>query len=277
MSETVKSWAERWIAEYDSKNCKPSTVQAHGYLIRNHIIPNLGEKELDKLTPEDVNDFLEDLPLGTAARRNVSAVFRRCLQQAAEAGLLHENPVGTGIYQCHDEVTANILSEREIQDYLCEAERQERLPMFRLLIDTGIKAGELIHILWRDIDLQQTTLTITGQRSRQILLDPEVLTLLRQEHALHRSAEGLFLHRGSLKPYTRGEIYCYHRKIISACGLDGIRLCDLRHTCAVRGLRDGADPNELASMLGHCDGQDLLRRYKPYLPLRKKKRERVTN
>lgn len=277
MNETVKEWAEFWLAEYDSKYAKASTVQAHGYLIRNHIIPPIGETKLTMLTEQDVLCFLDELPLGTAGKRNVSAVLRRCLQQVVEDGLLRENPVGTGLYQCPDKVTANILSEQEIDEYLAEAERQGRLPMFHLLMNTGVKVGELIQIQWRDVDEQNGILTIIGQRSRRISLDSDTVALLKQEHIPHRSSLGLFLHRGSLKPYTRGEIYCYHRKIISACDLDGIRLCDLRHTCAVRNLRDGADPKEVAAMLGHGDVQDLLRLYKPYLPLRKKRRERVTN
>ena len=273
----VKEWAEYWLAEYDSKNAKPSTVQAHGYLIRNHIIPHIGETELTTLTEQDVLCFLDELPLGSAGRRNVSAVLRRIMRQAAEDGLIRRNPVPTGLYSCPDTVTANILSEREIEDYLVEAEKQGKLPMFRLLMNTGVKVGELIQIQWRDIDEQNGILTITGQRARRIPLDSDTVALLRQEHEPHRSLPGLFLHRGSLKPYTRGEIYCYHRKIITDCGLDGIRLCDLRHTCAVRNLRDGADPSALAAMLGHSGAQDLLRLYKPYLPLRKGRRERVTN
>ena len=191
--------------------------------------------------------------------------------------MIRRNPVTTRLYSCPDAVTANILSKPEIEDYLIEAENQGRLPMFHLLMNTGVKVGELIQIQWRDVDEQEGILTITGQRSRRIPLDSDTVALLRQEHTPHRSLPGLFLHRGSLKPYTRGEIYCYHRKIITACGLDGIRLCDLRHTCAVRNLRDGADPSALASMLGHGDAQDFLRLYKPYLPLRKNRRERVTN
>ena len=36
MNETVMEWAEYWLEEYDSKRSNPTTVQAHGYLIRNH-------------------------------------------------------------------------------------------------------------------------------------------------------------------------------------------------------------------------------------------------
>lgn len=277
MNETVKEWAEYWLEEYDSKRSNPTTVQAHGYLIRNHIIPNIGETKLTMLTEQDVLCFLDELSLGSAGKRNVSAVLRRIMQQAEADGLIRRNPVTTGLYSCPDRVTANILNEQEIEDYLIEAEKQGRLPMFHLLMNTGVKVGELIQIQWRDVDEQEGILTITGQRSRRIPLDSDTVALLRQEHTPHRSLPRLFLHRGSLKPYTRGEIYCYHRKIITACGLDGIRLCDLRHTCAVRNLRDGADPSALAAMLGHGDAQDLLRLYKPYLPLRKNRRERVTN
>ena len=277
MNDTVKSWGEHWLAEYDRKTSSPSTVQAHGYLFKNHIFPRLGHIPLEALTEENIHDLLSDSPCSEAAKRNISAVLRKCLQQTVAEGLLEANPVATGLYKCPDTVTANILTPREAQDYLIEAERQNRLPMFQLLLTTGIKVGELIQIRWTDLIPSEEMLTIHGQRSRKIPLESETLALLRREYAGHRSAELLFLHPGSLKPYTRGEIYCYHRKIIEACGLEGIRLCDLRHSYAVNALKDGMDPIELAAILGHSDPHDVLRIYSPYLPRQKKKRERVTN
>ena len=61
----VKERAEFWLAEYDSKRAKPTTVQAHRYLIRNHIIPHIGETELTMLTEQDVLCFLDELSLRT--------------------------------------------------------------------------------------------------------------------------------------------------------------------------------------------------------------------
>ena len=58
--------------------------------------------------------------------------------------MIRRNPVTTRLYSCPDAVTANILSEQEIEDYLIEAEKQGRLPMFHLLMNTGVKVGELI-------------------------------------------------------------------------------------------------------------------------------------
>lgn len=268
MTETVKSWSEQWLEEYDSVRCSRSTVQAHGYLIRNHIAPRLGEVELNALTEQDVLAFLAALPLGEAGRRNVSAVLRRCLQQAVTDGLLEYNPVSVGLYHCPDSVNANILTEREMQDYLAEADKQKRLAIFRLLLCTGVKVGELVQIRRENLEPEKNMLTVTGQRFRRIPLAKETTELLLQEHARHRSSELLFLHPGSQKPYTRSEIYCYHRKIVKACDLDGIRLCDLRHSCAVHALKNGIRPEELAAVLGHSDAQDILRTYKACLPRR---------
>ena len=114
MNETVKEWAEYWLEEYDSKRSNPTTVQAHGYLIRNHIIPNIGETELTMLTEQDVLCFLDELSLGSAGKRNVSAVLRRIMQQAEEDGLIRRNPVTTRLYSCPDTVTANILRKLRI-------------------------------------------------------------------------------------------------------------------------------------------------------------------
>jgi len=269
MSMTVQDWAEHWLATYDSQTSRPSTVQAHGYLLRNHIVPVMGHVCLEQLTEEVVRSSLLQMqakPLGESTMRNISSLLHKCLQQTVEDGLLQTNPVPVGLYRRKDSVRAGILSQREIKDYLQVAAKQQRLPMFHLLLHTGIKVGELVRLQWLDLDERKQTLTVKGQRQRTIPLDEETISLLRREHAGHSNKETLFVHPGSLKPYTRGEIYRYHCRITEQCALTGIRLCDLRHTFAVHALQSGIAPASVAAILGHDGGTDLLRIYRAYLP-----------
>lgn len=269
MSMTVLDWIEHWLAAYDSQTSRPSTVQTHGYLLRNHVIPVMGHVCLEQLTEEVIRSSLmqmQDKPLGESTMRNISSLLHKCLQQAVEDGLLNANPVPVGLYRRKDSVRAGIMSQREISDYLRAAAQQRRLPMFHLLLHTGIKVGELVGLQWHDLDVRRQTLTVQGQRKRTISLDEETVSLLRREHAGHSNKETLFVHPGSLKPYTRGEIYRYHCRITEQCALNGTRLCDLRHTFAVHALQSGMPPASVAAILGHDRGADLLRIYRAYLP-----------
>uniref|UniRef100_UPI00191BFF95 N-terminal phage integrase SAM-like domain-containing protein n=1 Tax=Klebsiella pneumoniae TaxID=573 RepID=UPI00191BFF95 len=59
-STTVEKWMTHWIDNIHSKRkVRPGVIQDYRGCINNHIVPNLGAKRLDKLTPQHVRDLHE--------------------------------------------------------------------------------------------------------------------------------------------------------------------------------------------------------------------------
>lgn len=54
----LKEWVAYWRETYDRPVVRPSAYQAHGYLLKNHIVPRLGEMELTDITESIVRRFL---------------------------------------------------------------------------------------------------------------------------------------------------------------------------------------------------------------------------
>ncbi|HCT89902.1 MAG TPA: hypothetical protein DF613_00740, partial [Lachnospiraceae bacterium] len=50
VNHTVESWGRYWLEHHDKPNVRPSTYEAHRYLMENHIIPRLGTVPLVELT-----------------------------------------------------------------------------------------------------------------------------------------------------------------------------------------------------------------------------------
>lgn len=84
--------------------------------------------------------------------------------------------------------------------------------MFLLALTAGLRQGELIALKWSDLDAKNRTLTISEQRSverrelveyggetRTIVLTPEVVALLAEEHAKHPNSPLMFMHPATLK------------------------------------------------------------------------------
>ena len=59
----MESWGRCWLEHHDKPNVRPSTYEAHRYLMENHIIPRLGTVLLAELTEEKVAAFLEEVRL----------------------------------------------------------------------------------------------------------------------------------------------------------------------------------------------------------------------
>ena len=289
---TLKEYILRWQEVCDKNQSRPTTYAAHGYLFKNHILPELGEIPLSELTVEQVGDFLEERRrfgghrpespeypgLGEHTMRHIHRLLQQCLDQAIRDGLIADNPARRFHYPKPKKVSANVLTPTEVEDYLDAAERLGHLSMCLLALTAGLRQGELIALKWSDLDTKERTLTITENRSverrelveyedgtRIVSLTQEAVELLRLEHAKHPGSPLMFMHPATQRPYSPQMVRRLHNEIIKEAGLDHIRFQDLRHTCAVLSLQNGMDIKEVAQMLGHFQSAMTRQNYEAYL------------
>ena len=289
---TLKDYILRWQEVYDKNQSRPATYAVHGYIFKNHILPGLGEIQLSGLTVEQVGDFLEERRrfgghrpespeypgLGEHTMRHIHRLLQQCLNQAIRDGLITENPARAFHYPKPRQVSANVLTPAEVENYLDAAERLGHLPMFLLALTAGLRQGELIALKWSDLDVKKGTLIITEKRSverrelveyegstRIVSLTPETVELLRLEHAKHPGSPLMFMHPATQRPYSPQMVRRLHNEIIQEARLDHIRFADLRHTCAVLSLQNGMDTKEVSQMLGHFRIAMTRQNYAPYL------------
>ncbi len=296
----LSEWITYWQENYDKPNHRPSTYQAHNYVFQNHILPKLGDVELGDLTEEQIGEFLEerhrfgnhrpetpDYPgLGYSAMRHIHQLLKQCLDQAVRDGLILQNPAKAFRYPDKKTVKAEPLNAAEVEAYLDAAKELGHLPMFLLELTTGLHQRELIALKWSDFNPVEHTLTIWeeriverrelveyGNRKRTIMLTEEVMNQLEHEHAKHPSSPLMFIHPGTLKPYSPNMVRLLHSKISEKAGLDHVRFEDLRHTYAVNALQNGAKVKELAHTLGLERSHTIRKHYGQYM-LKDEKTER---
>ncbi len=134
-------------------------------------------------------------------------------------------------------------------------------PMVLLLINTGIRRGELFNLKWADVDIDRAMLTIkaggtkTGQ-TRHIPLNLEAQDALRQWKIQSKE-------HGLVFPAKNGERFTNvnnsWRKLLRDAEIHNFRLHDLRHHFASRLVMVGVDLNTVRELLGHSDIKMTLR------------------
>ena len=289
---TLREYITHWQEDYDSHKSRPSTYAAHGYIFKNHILPGLGDIPVSELTEDRIGEFMEERRqfgghrpekpeypgLGDEMLRHIQTLLQQVLEQAVRDGLLTANPAKPFRRRKPRTVQANVLTPMEIEDYLDAAERLEYLPMFMLVLTTGLRQRELIALKWSDLDPAQRTLTIHEGRAvvrgqlvdyggeiRMLRLTEDMTALLQWEHDRHPSSPLLFMHPGTQKPFTPLMVRRMHDEIIREAGLDHIRFEDLRHTCAVNALQNGMAVRELSQILGHARTALTQQNYGAYI------------
>ncbi len=151
--------------------------------------------------------------------------------------------------------------------------------MFYLELTTGIRRGELVALLWDDLDLETQTLSIsksagringevkvtqpkTANSVRTIYLPQETIDLLIQEHAKHPGNPIMFPSPVTGNLYGPDCIGRLHKNLLKKAGItENIPFHGLRHTFATLAIQQGIDAKTVSSILGHYSAGFTLDTY----------------
>jgi integrase len=178
----------------------------------------------------------------------------------------------------------------QLQAFLATAQRHRLFAFFHVAAYTGARRGELLNLRWKDIDLDDKRLTITGStaviagervngstksgRTRVVSVDDETVAVLRQRRAdqvaeqlkagdsWRGSKDGYVFMTGWGEPIYPDTVTSLMTKLIRADKqLPHARLHDLRHLHATTLLLSGVPVHVVAARLGHADPAITLRVY----------------
>ena len=158
------------------------------------------------------------------------------------------------------------------------ADKRGLLAAYYLELTTGLRRGELLALLWTDLDIENKTISVTKQVNRikgqlvvnqpktqnsirTLAIPQQAVDLQVEEHRKHPSNPFMFPSPATGEMYYPDSVVNLHKKILKDAGLEHIRFHDLRHTFATMALQNGVDIKTLSSMLGHYDAGFTLRTY----------------
>jgi len=261
-------------------------------LLNNHF-DFLMKKPMEDITVWEVTKWRsEKLKKGRSkktANRYIGAL-KAVLSRAVEWAIIEFNPIGSlkplkiddrerkrFLTNQEDELLRLVLDNREKNKKLARDRfnewRQSRKkslthsfscnefydhikPMILLLMNTGVRPGELFRLNWADIDLQNKILEIRGEnsksgRSRIIPLNQEAFGVLLQWQSQSEGGDLVFPSPvdGSVMQRMPKSV----NRVFEKAELKKFRVYDLRHTFASMLAMKGVDLNTIRELLGHED------------------------
>lgn len=163
---TVKSWLEHWLENIQRPHVRPTTYRYYEGTVRVHIVPLLGGKRLNRLTPEDVRQMHK--AVGASSDRNAQKaqqVLQRALKDAEAEGLIDRNVAAVVRKPKHTAQDKDTLSLEVAAHVLRTAEtsRNELASRWAVAFWTGARQAELLGLTWDHVDFVRSEFVIEWQ------------------------------------------------------------------------------------------------------------------
>jgi integrase len=316
---TVGQYLDEWVETAIRPRRGEKTYTQYKRVIKNYLQPALGHLQLHKLSVLHVQRYYAELApkyggteeegsFADATRMLHHCILSTALKAAVKNRLLKHNVAADVnnkpcLNNPQNDALENVFTAAEAQHFLSVVEEQcseQWTALFALLLDSGMRRGELLGLQWRD--LQDSKIRVERQLVRCGLQEPvfappkrggirtvdlgdKTLELLREHKRVQ--SETKMANRTTYKDY--GLMFAQsweHRRGRSVLGAalpagrvntkleemcDIAKVCritvhGLRHTCATLMLAAGVPPHVVQRRLGHKRIEMTLNQYAHVLP-----------
>jgi integrase len=275
---TIEELADRYRRQLEAAGRKPSTTRSVESACRVWICPAIGDRPVDGVKPEDVEDLIRTMRKGELSAKSIhnyigtlGAMYRYAMHPRRRWA--STNPVVAvelPPWERSDEI--RFLTVDDVHALAAAAvpgafEQIDRT-LFLLAAMTGLRLGELRALRWRDIDWTAQRIRVrrnyvrgaygtpkSRRSSRSVPLADEpagALERLFQRSRFQESDDLVFCEPDTGEPLRDRALIRRYRRALKAAGLDTAhRFHDLRHTFGTAMAAEGVPMRTVQEWMGH--------------------------
>lgn len=280
---TVAAWFEYWISEIKGNSIRPNTIRNYTerYTQNVHdLIGNMLLKDVKPLHCQNILNKMADSYCNSTIKQTGHTLYGM-FDSAVENELIFRNPM-TKTVRCtsgKESKPIRVLTVEEQKLFLETVKSTSNYNQYALLLQTGLRTGEMIGLRWSDIDFEKKVIHIsrtmeyrysvgewrTGEPKsksgyRDVPLTQEAIHILEEQKeklknispTLPEFSDMVFLSRKG-EPTKNS---AYDTKINYYCkkaNIPNFSMHTLRHTFATRCIEGGMRPKTLQIILGHSN------------------------
>jgi integrase len=278
---SVAQYMESWLSGKTIAR-RPSTVRNYRRYMDLYILPAIGGMKLQAVLPAHIRQlYIRMQSEGKGARtiQLVHVTLHCAFSQAVKEGLVSYNPMDAVERPRVETKRFNILTEDQARMFTAAIEGHPLQALFYLAITTSMRKGEILGLMWSDVDWEKSTLRVERQLQplsfeggalvptktksgrRNIIVADGALAQLkahREKQALQKALAGdRWKEHGMIFTTSIGtyidqtKVSRAFKQMLQEAGLPDIRFHDLRHTSLSILLENGIPVNTVQSRAGH--------------------------
>jgi integrase len=314
--KTLQESMQRWLELFKFPSVERTTYDRYECTAKNQIYPVLGDKIISDITAADIRDLLNcKMNEGYAYTtvKKIQEALNEYIRYLTQQEIIIKNPmVSTPMIKKSNFLaaqekenlpeydTVTVFTQEEIERFKNEAfstfsngkRKYQQAAAYILMLNTGLRTGELLGLLNSDIDLENRVMHlqrgvkeiakrdgVNAEHGRELKTGKLKSASSKRDIPLNSTAVAMIqdlreeLYLGEDKPLVCDENGDFTRpvnfrkryyRILKAAGIEQKGLHSLRHTFAtnlVNGIKqpDGTikslTPKQVADLLGHSTSQ----------------------
>jgi integrase len=287
---TIGEYMVYWLST-TKDSIRPSSYRVYESLVRNHIVPRLGTRQLTKLTVADVEGFLAGAAVSPKSAQLLKAILSAALRDAVRWGYRTTNPTAYADSPRMMVRQEDFIDEREARAIMAAFVGDPLAPLVTCAIGTGLRQGELLALRWEDIDRVGRTLLVratmqpdgtitepkTSRSHRKVPLADFVLEALDRQFDLQSTWRllgsswkgnelGLVFTSDSGGALRGTTVTNQFQNVLAKAGLPRRRFHELRHAFSTMLLARGVDLRTIQELLGHSNLHTTTQVYTHVVP-----------
>ncbi len=154
--------AERW-AKITKKRVKTSTFRGYQIAMNAYILDRFGNVHITRISYIDIEEFITDLDCSNKRINNLLVPLRGVFKLAHRSGFIENNIMSMVENRKIEKPKISPLSIEEVDNFL-ECVQPFYRPFFVVAFFTGMRAGEMSALKWKNVDFDRRIIKIVETR-----------------------------------------------------------------------------------------------------------------
>lgn len=283
---TFAEWTARWLDTM--ADLKPKTLAGYDSLLRTHVLPEFGSLGLAAIEPLHIRKWIARLRKGglsVSRTRQAYQVLSAALKAAVESDYLARTPcIGVKLPR-EQRQEMRFLNARQVADLVAATPDPYKVAVY-VLAYGGLRWGELVALRRRRCDLLRSRLIVAESASavsgrlyfgptktyqaRSVVVPPFLRDLLAEHLQNNVDADlDAFVFtapKGGPLDHSWFSKRIWHVAVRHTGLPEGLRIHDMRHTCAALLISQEPNAKKIQAHLGHSSITVTFDRYGHLFP-----------
>jgi len=265
MKTTFQNLADQYLQIYAKENKREKSYAGDCTMLNRIILVKFGNMKVEEITSHDIQTLHHSLCKTPYMANRVRALLSKMFNLAKQWKWITANPV-EGVSKYQEEKRERWLDDAEMAKLWLVLEKHSNHPtsfVFKLLLLTGSRKGEVLNATWDQFDLVKGVWSKPAHLTKQnknehIPLSSNTLEVLQDLKERHPSPSP-FLFPGKVEGKPMQEVKTFWGTVLKEAGIENFRIHDLRHTHASHLVSSGLSLSIVGKLLGHTQASTTQR------------------